>query len=237
MSVIPSSRCLMLLLVLVALPVVAMAQDEEKPKAKAKSKAKSADGLQGYYAIVASELQLSAEQRKQLGASLGDRNEAMKKWDAEHGAKLAELTAAEKKAKEAGDDAAAKQAGDELKKLRQSRIAIEDGGKAKLQAVLTPEQRSHLQGYNLYVGAMTRFSKAQLTDAQKVRAKAISLETGKALSLDISTKDLNKAKADLAARIEKEILTDEQRQVMSKAAAEKSPAKSKAKAPEKEKSE
>ncbi len=235
MSVIPSSRRLVLLMALLVLPVVALAQNEEKPKAK--SKAKSADGLQGYYAIIAGELQLSAEQRRQLAASLGDRNEAMKKWDAEHGDKLAELTAAEKKAKEANDTAAAKQAGDDLKKLRQSRTAIEDDGKAKLQAALTPEQRSHLQGYNLYVGAMTRFSKAQLTDAQKVRTKAIAVETGKALSLDISTKDLNKVKTELAARIEKEVLTDEQREAMSKAAAEKGVAKSKAKAAEKEKSQ
>lgn len=210
----------MMLLALLVMPMAARA-DDEKPKAKEASKAKSKEGLQGYYAIIASELQLSEEQRTKLAAALASREGEIKKWDDENGAKLEELTAAQKKAKESGDAAAAKQAGDELKKLKQLRSAVEDESKTKWHAVLTPEQRSHLHGYNLYVGAMIRFSKLSLTDGQKVRAKAMAMEAGKALSPDVSDKDLSQAKLDLATRIEKELFTQEQHDAKAKAATEK----------------
>jgi len=239
MSGIISKRCsrnwLVLLLAVLAMgmPSISVAQ-EEKPKGKAKAPAKAASGLQGYYAVIASELQLTDDQRKQLAASLAARSDAMKKWDDEHGAKLTQLSDAQKKAREAKDKEATKQAGDELKKLRETRAAIEDQGKAKLQEILTADQRRHLQGYNLYVGTMIRLSKAQLTDAQKVRAKAISLETGKALDLDIDAKALDKVKLDLASRIETELLTAEQREALAKPAPEKSKGKSKSSEKEQE---
>lgn len=197
---------------------------EEKPKEPTKTKTadKTPAGLQGYYMIIAKELGLSDDQKAKLTAAMAERSEAVKKWDEANGAKVKELTAAEAKAKEAKDAEGAKKVSAEIKTLKAGRTAIEDEGKAKFHALLTPDQKTHLQGYNLYVGAMTKFSKAELTDDQKTKAKTIALETGKSVAADTDAKALAKVKNDLAARIDKEVLTDAQREVLAKLAAEKS---------------
>ena len=208
---------------------VATLHAEEKPKEKttAKPGAKAPAGLQGYYMIIAKELSLSDDQKTKLTAALAERSEALKKWDETNAAKVTELTAAEAKAKEAKDAEGEKKVAAEIKALKAGRTALEDEGKAKFHAILTPEQRVHLNGYNFYVGAMIKFSKAELTDDQKAKAKTIAMETSKTVASDIDAKALAKVKTDLAARIEKEVLSDGQREVLVKLAAEKSKAKPK----------
>ncbi len=217
---------------LAAYPMIQVSAQEEKPaeKPKAKAKEKSAPGLQGYYAIVAGELKLTDEQRQKLIAALGERNEALKAWDQEHGGKLTEQTAAQKQAREAKDAAASKKAGDSLRELRAARAAVAEGGKARLIALLTPEQRLHLQGYDLYVGAMSRFAPAKLTDEQKAKAKVMALAAGRYTGTPDEVA-LDNIKAELAAKVDKEILTDDQRQAMATAAEEKGKGKGKGKAP------
>jgi len=230
-----SFRPLLALLAIVFMSTMTVAAEGDKPKAttaesdKPKAKAKKDDGLQGYYSIIAKELSFTEDQKKQLQAAVVERNAELKKWDEANAAKVTELTEAEKKAKEANDAAGAKKAGDELKTLKKSRTVIEDGTKAKLQSLLTAEQKSHLQGYNLYVGAMTKFSKAELTEEQKNKVKTIALEAGKGLSPDLKGKDLTKPRDELAAKVEKDVLTQTQRDTLAKLAAEKAKPKEKAK--------
>ena len=201
---------------------ITRADDKPKEPTKAKAATKAPAGLQGYYMIIAKELSLSEEQKAKLTSVLADRSGALKAWDVANSAKVSSLTAQQTSAKAAKDTEAASKAGEELKALKAGRTAIEDDGKAKFHAILTPDQRVHLNGYNLYIGAMIKFSKAELTDEQKAKAKTIALETSKSASAEIDAKALAKVKTDLAARIEKEVLTDAQREVLAKLAAEKS---------------
>ena len=213
--------CVMTVALLVAMP--AMAAEE----AKSPESAKTTTGLRGYYAIMAKELKLSPEQKEKLASAVAARGDALAKWDEANKAKLDELTEASKKAKETGDAEADKKVRAAAKELRDARTAISDGATNTLKEMLTAEQKDGFEAYNLYVGAMVKFAAAKLDKEQKAKAKELSIAAAKEVTPDIKPKALTAVKDALAAKISAEILTAEQREAMTKAAAERGKSKAK----------
>jgi hypothetical protein len=207
----------------------AHAQGDEKPKTPAgeKAPAKAKAGLQGYYAIISKELGLSDEQKKKLEEIVAARDAALKTWDDANASKVTELTAAQAKAKEAKDTEAARKAASDLRAARRPRTAIEDDYRKQWQALLTADQATHLRGYNLYTGVATRFAKADLTDEQKGKVKTLALEAGKTTTPGMKPAELAKVRDDLAGKVEKDILTQTQRDTLAKLDAEKAKEKTK----------
>jgi len=158
------------LVVLVAAPPLlaeeAKAPAEGKVKAAAKEKSeakeKSAPALKGEYAIMASELKLTAEQQTEVAAKLAAREESIAAWQKDNMQKLETAQEALKKARESGDKGAAKKLGEEIKAINESRDKIMTDTAAAIRAILTPEQQQAWEGFSLYRQAMARYRKAEL---------------------------------------------------------------------------
>lgn len=217
-------RCLGAAIVVLFAAMPMQAADEAKPVEKAKA---DATGLRGYYAVMAKELKLTDDQKKQLVVAAAARTEALAKWDEANGAKLAELTAASKKAKDAGDTDASKKTGADAKALRDARGALSDSVTDKLKSMLTEEQKQSYEGYNLYVGATVRFAAAKMDKQQKAKAKELAFAAAKGVTPDLKAKALTALKDELAAKVSAEVLTAEQREAVAKAAADKTKSKAK----------
>jgi Spy/CpxP family protein refolding chaperone len=162
---------------------------------------------------MASALKLTDVQRARVQELLNARDAELKEWDEKNGAKLAELRQARKDAKETDKTARAKAQSD-LTALSSQREAIETKYDGEFQAALTPEQRWNWEGYRLYQGAVQRFRKVNLTEAQKTDIRKRATEAGANVTRDEDGKSKGKARQALWAAIEKEVLTPEQRTAM-----------------------
>jgi Spy/CpxP family protein refolding chaperone len=224
------------LVVLVAAPPLlaeeAKAPAEGKVKAAAKEKSeakeKSAPALKGEYAIMASELKLTAEQQTEVAAKLAAREESIAAWRKDNMQKLETAQEALKKARESGDKEAAKKLGEEIKAINESRDKIMTDTAAAIRAILTPEQQQAWEGFSLYRQAMARYRKAELTDDQHKKVRELCDAAAKELAA-------GKAKEEVRAKLDKDIealLTPAQKAALKpaekagaeKAAAEKKPA-------------
>jgi len=174
---------------------------KQRPPRKRKAK-----GLRGEYAIMASELKLTDEQQKQLLEIVKARAEARKAKNAE----AAELKKQYNEAKKAKDKAKANELRAKLKALRGDPKA----DRAKILAILTDEQKAQWSVFQLYRNVCRKFGRAKLTDDQKTAIRALCAKDASKLTGD------RKADAavmkSLAKRISADILTDEQREAMTK---------------------
>ena len=223
----------MALLVLTAGPVLAQAEpaEEDKPKAKAKKarkekrdrpkKAKSA--IRGEYAIMASEVELTDDQKAKLEALIKEMNDAVRKDMEAAKEKAAELKKAIEDAKKAKNKEAGQEARKKLTELKKSSQAIRADYQKKIRELLTPEQRTKWGGFVLYRRVCGRFAKAKLTDDQKksvrTQCDAAAKELGD-LAVSAATKeDKQKLGAEIKKLYEKittDVLTNEQREAMKK---------------------
>jgi len=228
------------LAVLIAAPALlaeeAKTRAEGKAKAAAKEKGeggeKSASGLKGEYAIMASELKLTAEQQAALTAKLAAREEAFAAWRKDNVAKLEAAQEALKKARESGDKEAAKKAADELKTLSEGREKIATDVAAAIRAIFTPEQRQAWEGFSLYRQMLARYRKADLTEDQHKKVRELCDAAGKEIAA-------GKAKDEVRPKLEKDaegLLTAAQKEAVKpaeKAGGDKAAEKKAAKAAEK----
>jgi len=191
----------------------ALAQDADKPKKKKKpARVKKArvrkpkSLIRGEYAIMASELKLTDEQKTKLVEIIKTQGEA-KKALSEKAAPIKKELAEAKKAK---DKDKMKELGAKLKELRGDPKA----DKAAIMALLSDEQKTAWAGFNLYRNACRKFGRAKLTDDQKQAIREICTKSGIKTTGD--RKADNAALKNLIEKISTEVLTDAQREALVK---------------------
>ena len=205
-----------LLCVVMALTLTAgsaLAVDGDKPKKKkrpggarkARPK-KPRNLLRGEYGIMASEVKLTDEQKTKLIEVIKTQNEA-KKALAEKAAPIKKELAEARKAK---DKDKIKELSAKLKALRGDSKA----NKAAIMAILSDAQKADWDSFTIYRNVCRKFGRAKLTDDQK---QAIRGMCNKA---DIKTTGDKKADnavlKGLTAKISADVLTDAQREAMTK---------------------
>ncbi len=201
----------------------ALAQDAPAKPKRAKGQAKDKSALRGEYAIVASELKLSDEKKAEFAKAVEALNTARSEWAKANAAKLEELAKALKAARDAKDKDKTKEIQKQLTELKAQQEKIAADAQAKVRAVLTPEQQTQWDVFNLYRQVLRRYGKAELTDQQKEKAKGLAAEAAKQLSATTDAKAASALKKDLDQKVAA-LLTPEQTAKM-KAPAAKKPAK------------
>ena len=195
--------------------------DEPKKAAAPKKEASAGPKLTGHWAMVAKALTFDDATQAKLAEKTAGKAAAMKAWDDQNKAELEKLEAAKKAAAETKDKAKVEAAEKPLKELRAKRNAIDDKWDEEILAVLTPQQRSQYAGYNAYTGAARRFTKVKLTDEQDAKLKALYVAAGADFEKATDAKAKKALSDSLAAKAEKDILTEEQRKAMSEPAPKK----------------
>lgn len=218
-------------ILLAAAPLLAAQGKADKPKEKAPPSA-----LRGEYAIMASECKLSDEQKAQLEVAVKAKADATGAWDKANATKLEDLRKQQADAREKKDADALKRIAGEMKALTDERAKIETEQQAAIVGVLTADQRTAWEGFKIYRQAMARFKRAELTDEQTAKVRALCDQAGKDLAaVQGDAAAVRKGQADiqkkLAASIEADVLTAEQREKL-KAPPPPKPEKPKAPAPE-----
>lgn len=222
------SKALCAALAVSLLAAMALGQDAPAKPKKPKGEAKDKTALRGEYAIIATELNLSDEKKAEFAKAVAEMNAARDAWNKANAAKIDELNKAAKAAKEAKDKDKVKEIQKQLSELRAAQEKATAEGQAKVRAVLTPEQQAQWQAFTVYRGLLGRFRKAELTDAQKEKVKALAAEAAKPLSAASDPKAAAALKKDLEQKVTA-LLTPEQAEKM-KAPAPKKPAKDEKKA-------
>lgn len=212
--------CAALAVSLLASFALAQAPPAKPKKAKGEAKAKSA--LKGEYAIVAAELKLSDEKKAEFAKAVEALNAARSEWAKANAAKLEELNKAAKAAREAKDKDKTKELQKQLAELKAQQEKITSDAQAKVRAVLTPEQQAQWEAFTLYRQVLRRYSKAELTDEQKDKAKALAAEAAKQISASTDAKAASALKKDLDQKVAA-LLTPEQTEKMKAPAAKKPP--------------
>ena len=227
------SKALFAALAVSLLAAMAAGQDAPAKPKKPKGEAKDKSALKGEYAIVASELKLSDEKKAEFAKAVAEMNAARAEWTKANAAKLEELNKAAKAAKEAKDKEKAKELQKQLNELRASQEKATAEAQAKVRAVLTPEQQAQWQAFTVYRGLLGRYRKAELTDEQKEKVKALAAEASKQLSAATDAKAAGALKKDLDQKVAA-LLKPEQVEKM-KAPAPKKPDKTQEKKAEEKK--
>ena len=219
--------------VLAASPLLAAekAAKEKKPKAEP-------DALRGEYAIMASQCELTDQQKDELRAKVNARKEAQDAWAKANGEKVKALRDAYKKAREAKDEDAAKKAREENLAIETERRRIDTDSMAAILAVLNPEQKAKWAAFRLYRTMMGRYKRVNPTEEQETKIREAAAAASKEVdAVTGDDKDAQKKRSDLEKglrkTIEETILTAEQREALQKKPEpkpkpEKKPAKEKA---------
>lgn len=216
------------------------AKKEMKAEAKKEGKAPSAKadnaGLTGMHRIMADTCNLSEAQRTTLAAKVADKQKAVKDWNTANGEALKAAEAAATEARKGGEKEKIAAASAKVKALEEDRDKVESKHDAEIEAVLTPEQRSTWEGQKAYNALMVHYAKANLTDAQKADIKSRALAAGPAL-LKADKKADADIKKTLSASIDKEVLTEDQRKLLTPAGKKAEPKKEEPKKAEPKKEE
>jgi Spy/CpxP family protein refolding chaperone len=203
----------LLSLALLCPPALAAPGAEGGRKAK-KARAKRDKGARkrkptGGYMMMISVLKLDQERAAKITAIAEKYRADTKAWDAENGAKLKELMAAGKKAREDKDREKMKAIGGDMKKLRQGRDDIAAAEKKEVMALLTEDEKVQWAGFSLYRGTIGRYKKLNLTEEQDAKIREICTAAAKDMPDKSDRKAAGAARKKLAQDIEK-VLTPEQ---------------------------
>ncbi|MDP6543209.1 MAG: Spy/CpxP family protein refolding chaperone [Phycisphaerae bacterium] len=202
-----------LLCVLMALTFTAgsaLAKDDAKPRKKKPARAKKArtpkakSVIRGEYAIMVSELKFTDAQKTKLIELIKAQNEA-RKATAEASKPL---RAEQAEAKKAGNKEKLKEIAGKLKALRGDPKA----DRAKIAAIMTPEQKASWAKFGLYRNACRKFARAKLTDDQKKAIRDMCAKSDVKVTGD--KKADNAALKALTDKIAADVLTDEQREAI-----------------------
>lgn len=196
-------------------------QDEKDKKEKDKGPNNAAkapttqvkEGLTGEYAIMAEELALSDAQKNQLREKIAAKEAAIKAWSDANRRRQNELKKSADEAQANKDADKAKEFGNALKQLEGERDAVIAKADAEIDAVLTPDQRQKWEGVRAFRAVSARLKKVELTDAQtqEIKARCVAASTALATS---DRKARMTAMQSLMNSIDKEVLTDAQREKM-----------------------
>ncbi len=223
------------LLASLTLPVAALRAEEAAPAGEkpAKKKVEKAEkpaevkkpALPFYYRNMATELELSEAQVADLQAKLDAVKAAEKAYQTEHGAELEAAKKATTEAKAGKDETAIKTAKEAETKLLKQRDAALAEPRAAVMTVLTPAQAAKWKCYNMWTGALGSFKKAELTDEQKQKAKEVCYTyCGQVEQLKADDEPaMKEIRTAAKKRINDEVLTDEQRQLMTPEKPKKEP--------------
>jgi hypothetical protein len=195
----------------------ALAAEEGKAKAPKPKEKAPPSALRGEYAILASQCQLSDEQKARLEAAVKAGDEARKTWEQANATKADDLKKQQAEAREKKDADALKRIGAEMKALTAERTAIQARQQADILAVLTSDQRITWEGFRLYRQAMGRYKRLEPAQEQTAQMRALCNQAGKdILALQGDESAIRKGQAEiqkkLAAAIESDVLTAEQRE-------------------------
>ncbi len=215
------------LLGLTAGPVLVQAA-EDKPKKPRKEKPdrpkKGKSGVRGEYAIMASVLKLTDDQKAKLEALIKEMNGAVRTDMEASKEKAAEIKKEMEAAKKAKDKAAGQAARKKMTELKKSSLAIKAGFQKKILELMTAEQRGKWGGFGLYRRICRTFAKAKLTDDQKKAVRPLCDAAAKELG-DVAISTAREDKKEIAAALKKlggkittDILTNEQVEGMKKKA-------------------
>lgn len=168
------------------------------------------DGLTGEYAIMAEELALSDAQKNQLIEKIAAKEAAIKAWTDKNRARQAELKRSADDAQTNKNADKAKEFNTALRQLESERDAVISKADAEIDAVLTPDQLQKWEGIRAFRAVSARLKKVELTDAQtqEIKARCVAASTALATS---DRKARMAAMQSLMNSIDKEVLTDAQR--------------------------
>ena len=186
----------------------AMAQDNAEPKPKP-DKAKTS-GLKGEYAIMASVLGMDDAQKAKFAEAVEANRADERRWKEGDGKKAEELSKAAAEARKAGDKEKVKKIEEDMQAVKESRRKLEEGGKARIMAVLTDEQKTRYAAFNLERQVLRRlsFRNIELTDDQKKQIKDLCTEAVKSRPAGEDAKAAALADKKLLSEIEQKVLTD-----------------------------
>lgn len=190
----------------------------EKPskKDRAAKGDKGKAGLKGEYGMMASELNLSADQQAKIKAIVEKGQEAQAAWDKENGPKAAEL---KKKISETTDKAEKKKLDAELKELNKGPEKLKADQKTAVMDALTPAQRAQWRGFMLNRAQLSMLGRANITPTEDQKTKIKDLCVAATKNLTDPAAELDKAATiKVANDIKANVLTAEQRDQMEKAA-------------------
>jgi len=182
----------------------------DKPKTVRKPKTARKPTLHGAHAQMAKVCALSEEQVKKILDLNAAQAKAQKEWQDANGEKYKAAEEKYKVAREAKDAEAIKKARAERDALRKEREAIRAKNQADVLAVLSDEQKAKWRTYNAVRTVKGRFRGVTLTDEQLAQVERICAEAADDLNVD-DTRKRYAAYAKLAAKVEQDVLTGEQR--------------------------
>jgi Spy/CpxP family protein refolding chaperone len=183
------------------------------PKAPAKG---SVEAIQAEGDQMIAECKLTADQQATLKEKVKEKVAALEAWLKTNGEKLKAAQDAAKAARSGTDDAAKKKASADLKTLDTDRNAVLAQADAAILAALTPEQKADWEGVKLYQTTIGRYKKANPTEEQQAKIKAVCKAAAAELA-GLSADDKKSKTARAAApgkvkfAIDEVILTPEQK--------------------------
>jgi hypothetical protein len=189
--------------------------DEEQDGSAEPPKSDTAgiEALRSDYALMVTECCLTEAQQQEFAKTLAAIEGEAAEWDRENGPRLADLE--EQLAQARGQ--ASGELRQEIRTLRQARAALTAA--TRLLWLLTPEQREAWEGFTLWRTLLRKYQAVDLTPEQKDRIRALA---NQAVHEAASTPDVGKERGGAdrtereriercCERIEKEILTEAQR--------------------------
>lgn len=173
--------------------------------------------LRGMHAQMAKVCGMSEEQQEELIRLNAKRYEAWKQFKTSTTEKLKVLQARIAEARKNNDKEALKEAYSEIRSLRIKQREIYEHWKAKMMAILTPEQKARWDRYQAMLAIKRRFKSAGLTAEQmeKIEAAYTKFVVGAGPS---DKKARREALKKLNDYIRTEILTDAQRKATTRPA-------------------
>lgn len=198
---------------MLAVTVAAAAAAAQREKAPEKG---SKEAVEAEAALMVAECKLTAEQQATLKEKVKAKIDALEEWLKANGEKLKAAQDAAKAARSGADAAAKKKAGDDLKALEAARDQALAQADTAVLAVLTAEQKEAWDGFKLYQTTIARYKKANPSEEQIAKIKAVCAAGAKELaSVQDDDRKAKQAKSAVPLKlrfaIEEAILTAEQR--------------------------
>jgi Spy/CpxP family protein refolding chaperone len=190
---------------------------KQKPPRDKAARQKKAKGLKGEYAIMVKILEMDEDQQAKLKQAVADRRAALAAWQkGPNGAKYQDLRKAYAEARKAGKKDELKQLREQMKSLQQERARLMAEQSAKIQALLTPEQKLKWSGFTLYRDCMRRYKRLNPKEDQTKLVREMCAAAAKELGDKSDRKARGAAMRKLQKDIEEKVLDDAQREELKK---------------------
>lgn len=169
--------------------------------------------LGGWYSHYAKELNMTDEQVAKYKQIIAKKQEAESKWKTENEAAYKAAMDKMKAARASDDKAAYKTAHDEMLKARKGKNQAQKEYEESLDGLLTPEQKAKKASIGLAIGTIMSLRKANLTEDQKAKIKAMAEAQGANIAelKGKGRKAVGKARQAFKQKVIDEVLTEEQK--------------------------